>query len=607
MDQIFSFRRLLIASFTVMLVIFFVVPCWYAYRNLTNVIDANQKTSLFQRLQLINNLMTQQEAWQNVDQLQEWLVRAAIRMELRITYVAEDGIVLADSYVPSDKIKDLENYLGRPEIIQALNEGIGFARRFSRVMQREEVFAAARMPQNGAVPAGVLRVGEVISPMLDVLKYWVRVFILLFVAFWVFGFSISNYLGKLLRRSVDALSRATTQIADHSYSNRIRFNFGQEFYELGEAINRMAEVLRKEAQLLRAQKQQLEAVFNGMKDGVMVLDRNCRIKSVNCAMVELLPKDINPVGRRPLEVIVNLELQTVCERLISSSDKNLPAVNMEITLEEERNFEASVIPLMEHPKELGAIVVFHDLTELKRLEKVRQDFVANVSHELRTPLTSVKGYAETLLGEARTDPAMLESFLEIILKNTNQMVKMVDDLLQLARIEARQDPLKLTSVNPYDALLAAWKACFPIAEGRKVELINHIPIEELYVFADYDQLVQVFRNLLENGIRYSPEGSTLEVRCYTEGDEVTFSVVDEGPGIPRQHQQRIFERFYRVEKHRSAQAGGTGLGLAICRHIILNHGGRIWVQSPNPGKKNGATFSFTLLREKTRSGTLRPE
>ena len=217
--------------------------------------------------------------------------------------------------------------------------------------------------------------------------------------------------------------------------------------------------------------------------------------------------------------------------------------------------------------------------------------------KLRTPLTSIKGYTETPCSpKPAPDPATAQSFLGVILKNTNHMVKMVEDLLQLARLEAPNDPLKMVPVNAGSALLTAWRSCAHHAEGKNLSLENQIPEDNLLVSSDFDQLVQVFRNLLENGIRYSPSDEVLTAACHAQGDNVLFSVRDEGPGISRQHQQRIFERFYRIEKHRSDHWGSTGLGLAICRHIIRNHGGSIWVRSPNPGETKGTTFFFTLRK-----------
>lgn len=292
------------------------------------------------------------------------------------------------------------------------------------------------------------------------------------------------------------------------------------------------------------------------------------------------------------------ELQSICDQILNPANPRESAHprRLSITLGDHRTYDVTVV--RSHPPDgpLGAILVFHDLTELKRLEKVRQDFVANVSHELRTPLTSVKGYVETLIDDETLDRTTTTSFLRIIKNNTDHMVKMVDDLLQLARLEARGSASKRTSMDAARALASAWKACQALAQHKNVHLVSEIQPKTAIVLADPDRIVQVFRNLLENAIRYSPENGDILVDVTVRADDALFSIRDDGPGIPWQHQQRVFERFYRVEKERSSRSGSTGLGLAICRHILLNQGGKIWIQSPNAGKSNGTTIFFTLER-----------
>jgi two-component system phosphate regulon sensor histidine kinase PhoR len=257
-------------------------------------------------------------------------------------------------------------------------------------------------------------------------------------------------------------------------------------------------------------------------------------------------------------------------------------------------FEVNIVQLGCQEEGIGAIVVFHDISELKRLEKVRRDFVANVSHELRTPLTSIKGYAETILTEGSEDSESAREFLEIILKHSNHMSNMVDDLLQLARLEAREQSIEFKSVNAVDALNSAWLDCSSLAGERSINLENLLPEEGVLVRADSEQLEQVFRNLLENAVKYGPLGGTVTIACDFDPVMATFQVTDQGPGIPIQDQPRIFERFYQVEKDRANHNDSTGLGLAICRHIIQNHGGRIWVESPPQGETRGSAFFFTL-------------
>ncbi len=358
----------------------------------------------------------------------------------------------------------------------------------------------------------------------------------------------------------------------------------------------MAERTGQHMLALTAEVRRLETVFNAMGEGVMVLDQQGKVRSINRALAELIDPHTQVLGRRPLEVLISLELQQACERMLGLKGAPPGAPHEVLTVVAGgRTFEVNLFRFQGREEETGAVLVFHDMSRLRELEQVRRDFVANVSHELRTPLTSIKGYTETLLGESEPQAELFSSFLEVILKNTNHMVKMVDDLLQLAGIEAGREILKPARVNPTEALMAAWKACLPLAEGKRVRLANHLPPEGIDVWADLDQLTRVFRNLLENAIRYSPENGEIGVDGSLTAETVTIGVRNEGPRIAKLHQQRIFERFYRIEKSRGGDFGGTGLGLAICRHIILSHGGLIWVQSPNPGQIDGATFFFTLL------------
>ncbi|NMC48116.1 MAG: GHKL domain-containing protein, partial [Desulfovibrio sp.] len=223
----------------------------------------------------------------------------------------------------------------------------------------------------------------------------------------------------------------------------------------------------------------------------------------------------------------------------------------------------------------------------------RKDFAANVTHELRTPLTSVKGYAETLLQDTGGLSPERVRFLEVILKNANHMSKMIEDMLCLARIEDSPLPEAPPLADAGQALALARRECEAMAGQKRIEIKSRLPEEGEWVLADFGQLAQVFRNLLENAVKYSPEGAFVTVSHHKENGTVTFAVQDNGPGVPHEDRQRVFERFYRVEKHRSRVAGSTGLGLAIAKHIVERHGGRIWVERARGGM-TGAAFYFTV-------------
>lgn len=240
--------------------------------------------------------------------------------------------------------------------------------------------------------------------------------------------------------------------------------------------------------------------------------------------------------------------------------------------------------------QLGAVAVFHDITELMRLERVRRDFVANVSHELRTPLTAIQGYAETLI--SLDGPPECRRFGEIILKNGSYLSRMVEDLLTLARLEGKSGSLELGPVDPREALAQATGMCREVLERRRCKVESQIP-PDCRVMASQPHLTQVFRNLLENAGRYAPEGGSIRVSARRAGDSVIFRVTDDGPGIPKQDLERIFERFYQVERHRGQAS--TGLGLAICKHIIERHGGSIRAESPAPDGNTALVFTLTSV------------
>ncbi|HOV85554.1 MAG TPA: ATP-binding protein [Syntrophobacteraceae bacterium] len=579
-----------------------VLPCGYLYHLLSRTAVEDAQGMALRELDLVERLLTDAAPFPKVEDLQDRVTRAAKQRGVRISYVAEDGRVLADSMTDPDRISDLENFAGRAEILDARSGAPGVSFRYSQAVKKEMAFAAKKTALLEGHPPGFLRLAmdpPSIQGQLDRFIQAVPLYLFLLCA--VVALSV-----PLVVRRFDGIlsemTRAVDSLGSGRPARRVHLEPGHELSPLALSLQQCAERLEDRLASTNEERRRLEAVFEGMREGVIVLDSRGRIRSVNRALANLVPRTPSPVGRKPIEVIMNLELQEACHAALSPDrPSNESFRRLELVLWRERSYTVTISRLPptrdEGEDEIpGAIVVFHDITEIKRLEKVRQDFVANVSHELRTPLTSVKGYTETLLSEEMPDRQTLASFLQVILKNTNHMVKIVDDLLELARLEALQFPVRPVPVHAGTALHAAWKACLPLASAREISLQNDLPPHGPWVLAVPDQLVQVFRNLIENAVRYNPASKPIVVSCEEQEETVTFRVRDFGPGIPKEHQDRIFERFYRVEKHRAGEAGSTGLGLAICRHILRNLGGRVWVCDPSPGRQEGAAFCFTLLR-----------
>jgi two-component system, OmpR family, phosphate regulon sensor histidine kinase PhoR len=426
--------------------------------------------------------------------------------------------------------------------------------------------------------------------------------------FWLLTSRLSRSLAEVI-----AVARA---IGDGDYRRRLHLSSGGDFAALAEAVNQMARSIEANISTIIDQKTQLQAILDGMREGVMVLDAAGKVRVINPALHRIAPVSGEVIGRRPIEVAPSPELQMACDRLLASNDPDAPAaMALEVEVGPQRYYEVSLVRLVQDRAKSrhdpGAVLVFHDVSEARRLSRVRRDFAANVTHELRTPLTSIKGYAETLIGATPELAKEKHRFLEVILKNANHMSKMVDDILSLARLEEGPSAAPDTEADAVAALAEAVRECEPLAEVRRLVMESRLPHGELWVRCDAGQLTQVWRNLIENATRFGPEGSKIVMTAAPDPQQetVTFGVLDQGPGIPPEERQRVFERFYRVERHRSKTQGSTGLGLAIVKHIVERHGGRIWVDRGR-GEMSGAAFSFTLpasRRQESAAATPQPE
>ena len=589
-----SFRIRLLLTFWFVIVLAQWLPIQYYRHTLRrDVLDEEQARAIGQ-LHLVHWLLTQQKGPPDAERFSGWLTELGQQLNVRITYMAAGGRVIADSQVPFADIANMENHANRPEIAAARSQEVGTSIRYSGTVNQELLYVARSVEATDAVPAGVVRLALPFSPIRERLDHLNHALYGLMALMLIATAILSDILTRRLRRSIDPLKRSAEAIGKGDFSQRVRRVSSRELTPLAESLNRMAELIQTHIQSITAQKRQLEAILNGMQEGVMLLDVHGRVHTVNQALRSMVPSMTRIVGRRPLEVVMSPELQEACDRVLQDDTDVGTVHSLLVSLEWQRFYDVNIVRVQDQHEGLGAIVVLHDISELKRLERVRKDFVSNVSHELRTPLTSIKGYGEAILSGGDQNPDTMRSFLQVILKNADHMASVINDLLELARLEAKHEQIKLVEVNPADALTAAWKLCTPLARDRNVQLQQHLPAEGLKVRADFDQLVQVFRNLLENAVRYSPANDAVTVSHQATPETVTFCVSDRGPGIPRQEQHRIFERFYRVEKHRGKDGGSTGLGLAICRHIIHNHGGRIWVESFTGGETKGSNFFFTL-------------
>jgi two-component system phosphate regulon sensor histidine kinase PhoR len=416
--------------------------------------------------------------------------------------------------------------------------------------------------------------------------FWSSLLGLLPVSF--FAYLMFKNLAFPIQRMTEVVRGLT---ADHQMKGIYPDN---ELGDLSRIIDGIANQLRKKIAEVSEDKEYLQTILKGMMEGVLVVDEKKRIKMMNEALRSLLFVSSDVADKTPLEIIRNAALESAIERVLQGGKSE--AFEMEVPTAEGKTLEVNVVAISSASKDsdgiaLGAIAVFHDITRLKRLEKIRQDFVANVSHELRTPLTTIKGYAETLLDGALKEDVAFQ-FVQVIDRHADRLTKIVEDLLTLSKIESKEFSLKPERLLISELIDGALDIIKEEAGKKGVSISWSESIPSSFIFGDRKGLEQVLINLLDNAIKYGREGGNIKISVDENPNaEIQISVLDDGIGIPKEDLPRIFERFYRVDKGRSKELGGTGLGLSIVKHIVQAHGGRVWAES-DLGK--GSSFYFTL-------------
>ena len=408
----------------------------------------------------------------------------------------------------------------------------------------------------------------------------------------VLAMLFSILLSRRLSRPLRLIADSALEIGRGNFRQRMTVQGTDEVSEVARVMNDMSSRIESQMQKLQREKGRLDAILRGMGEGLMVTDGAGAITLVNPAFCELFGVSATVVGRPLIEIARYPDLNT-CYRQ-AAGERTEYRREIVISGIRERVLLTHWVPLMDQQKHLGVVAVFHDISDLKRLEKIRKDFVANVSHELKTPVTVIKGYAEALLdGLVTSDPQRAISFIEIIRNHIERQAELIGNLLTLSELESETFSLEL---HPFDLEGTARRAVTFLGEksahlGATVIMTGFTGLPQLLM--DPSRIEQVLVNLLDNAIKYTPAGGEVLLSAVAEPERVVVTVRDHGPGIPPQSLSRVFERFYRVDEGRSRDEGGNGLGLAIVKHLVQLHGGTVSVES-TPG--HGSAFSFTLKR-----------
>jgi two-component system phosphate regulon sensor histidine kinase PhoR len=502
------------------------------------------------------------------------------RIGHRFTLIAEDGTVIGDSDVPTAELSSVESHLDRPEVIAARDDAVGYAERTSGTVGTPFLYAAVRMDRPGG-PA-YLRTAATLSEIEATLARATRAVAFTGLAAMVLALVAAYLVSRALTRPLVTLSDRARRLAQGDFSSRVpRSTRVHELDELALAFNRLADELQARLGELGRERDEMQTLIDCMAEGVVALTDDARILRTNRSAREVLqipePPLFSPVGAVVRQPELRKLLESSVVRPVSAQDVRLG--------------DRSLIVSSRMLDRGGAVTTLLDVTEIRRLEEVRQDFVANASHELKTPLTSIRGFAETLLED---DPPvdLRDEFLTSIRNNTVRLQLLVDDLLDLSRLEsggwrARKEPVEVA-----DIAARVWE---DLREGQIRDLGFSLEGEGR-AWADEQGVEQILYNLLDNARRYTPDGGSVVVRiggATTSDDAIVVEVVDTGSGIPGKSLPRIFERFYRADTSRAREVGGTGLGLAIVRHLVQAMGGEVSARSE---LGRGTTLRFTLPR-----------
>ncbi|MBM4325630.1 MAG: PAS domain-containing protein [Deltaproteobacteria bacterium] len=549
---------------------------WYAadaarQMTLDNSARALQAEAVLFRLLIADKLTSQ--AFQEIDTLCKQI---GASISTRVTVALANGRVVGDSDFDPTR---LETFALRPEIKEALHARVGIVRRHSFTMNSDLLFVAVPVEQSGAVTAAV-RMGKRVEEVMERSGSVAFAMGLGAVVIVILGAGFGFYVARLVNKPLLELKTGAEKYARGDLKYRLRTDASEEIDGLAEAMNIMAAQLDERVQTIANQRNELEAVLSDMVEAVLALDNEARIIRINRAAEELFGIKGELARGRPVgEAIRTTELKRFVNKALAAAEQ----VEAEIVVlgAPDRHLQAHGTPLNDSGGDrIGVLVVLNDITRMKNLEKMRRDFVANVSHELRTPITSIQGFLETLKEGAIHDPENAERFLDIMIKHTNRLSMIIEDLLSLSRIEQEREKggIALKEASVKDALIAAIKTCGGKASEKEITLSLACP-EHLKATINSTLLEQAAANLVDNAIKFSDPGETVILEAELIGGDVLIRVIDHGCGIAREHLDRIFERFYRVDKSRSSKEGGAGLGLAIVKHIANAHGGRVSVQS----------------------------
>ena len=569
----------------------FVLVLWFFISSIIqNTYTDMTEDHLIENAQLVSEVITLGGLDEDRKTLDEWTSHFNDEITLRYTIIGKDGTVIAHS---ESDIETMNNHIDRPEIDAVLvrNQDVGTSTRLSDTKDTSMMYVAIPVKADGEI-IGAVRT-SITTESIDnaISAIWTTLSAILFIILLVSVISAA-LLSYNITKPINRVINVTKRLQNKDYSARINADYSGEIGNLNTSVNALAASLQAHVNEIEESEKQLNSILSNLVSGVVLIDDKGFVDLTNHATERFLSKHTSKItGREYSYVFGPLGIDHLIETVIEDNVKRHDEAH--IYFPEERILDVHIAPYYSQGwQQRGAIIVMHDITNIRRLEKMRSEFVANVSHELKTPITSVKGFAETLLSGDVSDKETSDQFLRIIYDESERLNRLITDLLELSKIEKQAMPLQITDVNVNEIINNSTQTISKFARDKNITL--HLPddsAEPVHVEADKDRLGQIVLNLVANAVNYTSDNGEIFINVEEHTSKIVIWVRDTGMGIPEESLDRLFERFYRVDQARSRHSGGTGLGLAIVKHLVESHDGKIFVKSV---EGVGSTFTVEL-------------
>lgn len=585
-----SIRNRLIASFLVLIFVSIALPgsyiLWFFQKKNIETLSGTLKVDALVIEQLLRSYMTDSLQQGNIDDI---LKELSSKVDQRITVVDRSGVVIADSWETPGV---MTNHLDRPEVSEALGGRVGVSTRFSATLEKNFLYVAVPMHRDSEI-IGVLRVSTTLAHVEEGFHVIRSTLLMAFFVTLILAVVLAIRLAGRYTAPIEAMISEAKMMGEGRLDRRIYVRTGDEMEVLGQTLNSLASNLDDKIHEITAEKNKLDLIFANMDNGVILFDRYGNILEANRQAFQLFGFTPVLVGKHNLSIISNSlfdkTLRDTADQGESHHVEMMKSINGV-----KRVFQVFMAPTgKDETGVTGILAVFHDITALKEVEQRQANFVANASHELSTPLTAIKGFAETLLDGALHSPELSTKFITIIQTEAERMHRLVKDLLQLAKISSFEyrHHIKTEPIILAEVVKAVLGQLAPRIESKQISITVDIDPLDSAAIANRDWISQVLINLIDNSIKFTPQGGKIKIRCCRKEDQIKIIVEDTGMGIPAVHLPHVFERFYRVDQARTRETGGTGLGLAIVKFIVETLGGTIKVGSK---VNQGTIFTITL-------------